>query len=286
MTSYRSLNEQQLIGFKVDTKLESSKSTASDTTNNKYYGAMAQIHLLITLPELIWQRVDDMDYFQATQLFIFARHIYTGLQLDANLEITKTFPIAKRQWEHLNQFFFMIKRMCLKQLGRSDLSTDLVVKCLTSLALLDNCQIEKLLTLFFQLRTHAFQELLNTNDDSFKMRILNSLRLLNETISQVYKCFVDTTGQSAKCLLIEELEMIGGIEAKPVIAMIPLDESNLYKSLPTMISNFKWVSENSKKEIISIMNWNNGKVWWFFVVLLTGHRSNCRLWMLMSFSNR
>lgn len=238
LNGYRSLNEQQLIGFKVDTKTDSTNRT-NDKTSNKHFSTMAQVHLLLALPELIWQRVDDMDYFQATQLFIFARHIYTGLQLDANLEIAKTFPIAKRQWEHLNQFFFMIKRMCLKQLGRADLSTDLVVKCLTSLALLDNCQIDKLLTLFFQLRTHAFQEMLATNADSFKTRILNSLRLLNETVWQVYKCFVDASSESNKCLLIDELELIGGPDAKPVIAMIPLDESQVYKSLPALISNFK-----------------------------------------------
>lgn len=240
LTSYRCLNEQQLIGFKVDAKADCIDSSRSDPVAAKHMSSMAQIHLLIVLPELIWQRVDDEDYFQATQLFIFARHIYTGLQLDASLEITKTFPIAKRQWEHLNQFFFMIKRMCLKQLGRPDLSTDLVVKCLTSLALLDNCQIDKLLALFFQLRTRAYQDMLNTADDSFKVRILNSLRLLNETIWQVYKCFADTAaGLSGKCLLIDELEVIGGGDARPVIAMIPLDESPLYKSLPPLIANFK-----------------------------------------------
>lgn len=237
LTSYRCLNEQQLIGFKVDARADTG---ATDTADAKHLSLLAQIHLLIVLPELIWQRIDDEDYFQATQLFIFARHIYTGLTLDASLQITRTFPIAKRQWEHLNQFFFMIKRMCLKQLSRPDLSTELVVKCLTSLALLDNCQVDKLLALFFQLRSHAYQEMLSTANDSFKTRILNSLRLLNETIWQVYKCFADTAaGQSGKCLLIDELELIGGTDARPVIAMIPLDASPLYGSLPALIANFK-----------------------------------------------
>lgn len=251
--SCRNLNEHQLIGFKIDTKIERGLF-ASEGVQRNYYGCMAQIHLLTKLPELIWSRLDESDYFIATQLFIFARHISTGLQLDANMDIMRKFPVAKRQWNHLNQFFFMIKQMCLEQLERPELSTETAVKCLTSLVLLENCQLDKLLAMFIQLRSRAFRRMLTTVNDehhdsgkphqSAKHRIIDSLQLLNETILQVFKCFIDNndSGESGalnKCLLARELELITGPNAKPVIQMINMDDSVMNETLPSLISKFK-----------------------------------------------
>lgn len=215
---------------------------------------MAQIYLLTKLPEMIWCRLDEADYLIATQLFIFARHISTGLQLDANMDIMRKFPVAKRQWNHLNQFFFMIKDMCLQQLERPELTTETAVKCLASLLLLENCQLDKLLTMFIQLRSRAFRRMLTTHNDNksitktAKERIISSLQLLNETILQLFKCFIDVPSdhggnQSAtmhgKCLLASELELISGPNSKPLLDMINLDQSLLIDALPAVISKFK-----------------------------------------------
>lgn len=253
--SCRNLNEHQLIGFKIDTNTDRN-ALPFDGVQKNYYGCMAQIHLLTKLPELIWSRLDDCDYFVATQLFIFARHISTGLQLDANLDIMRKFPVAKRQWNHLNQFFFMIKQICLEQLERPELTTEMAVKCLTSLVLLENCQLDKLLTMFIQLRARAFRRLLtNVGDEraeamkvhqTTKSRILDSLQLLNETVLQLFRCFIDTSGSNNesgtenKCLLARELELIAGPNARPVIDMINLDESLMNDTLPSLISKFKY----------------------------------------------
>lgn len=253
VSSCRNLNEHQLIGFKIDSNADRNP-LPSDTVQMNYYGCMAQIHLLTKLPELIWSHLDESDYFVATQLFIFARHISTGLQLDANMDIMRKFPVAKRQWNHLNQFFFMIKQRCLEQLEKPELSTETAVKCLTSLVLLENCQLDKLLTMFTQLRARAFRRMLtNVGSEhdksadtkvyqSAKKRILDSLQLLNETVLQVYKCFIETTGAvdgSNKCLLARELESCAGPGAKPVINLINLDESLMNDTLPSLISKFK-----------------------------------------------
>lgn len=252
VNSCRNLNEHQLIGFKID-----SKALPSDSVQN---GCIAQIHLLTKLPELIWGRLDECDYFIATQLFIFSRHISTGLQLDANMDIMRKFPVAKRQWNHLNQFFFMIKHRCLEQLEKPELSTDTAVKCLTSLVLLENCQLDKLLTMFTQLRARAFRRMLSnicSEHDNFgdvkmhqsaKKRILDSLQLLNETVLQVYKCFIDTNDPldgTNKCLLARELESCAGPGARPVINLIHLDESLMNDTLPSLISKFKYVKFKS-----------------------------------------
>lgn len=251
--SCRNLNEHQLIGFKIDTNTERGLLSSESLYQKNYHGCMAQIHLLTKLPELIWSRLDECDYFLATQLFIFARHISTGLQLDTNMDIMRKFPVAKRQWNHLNQFFFMIKQMCLDELERPELTTDTAVKCLTSLVLLENCQLDKLLAMFIQLRARAFRRMLTTvNEDnsrgekphqSAKNRIIDSLQLLNETVLQVFKCFIDSsgceTGTDDKCLLARELELITGPSAKPVIQMIQMNESLMNDTLPSLISNFK-----------------------------------------------
>ncbi|XP_031632663.1 conserved oligomeric Golgi complex subunit 1 [Contarinia nasturtii] len=243
--SCRNLNEHQLIGFKIDTNAE----RGMETVQKNYYGCMAQIHLLTKLPELIWSHLDECDYFVATQLFIFARHISTGLQLDTN--IMRKYPVVKRQWNHLNQFFFMIKQMCLDELERPELTTDTAVKCLTSLVLLENCQLDKLLTMFIQLRARAFRRMLTTISDennakphqSAKRRIIDSLQLLNETVLQVFKCFIDSSGSESgadnKCLLARELELITGPNAQPVIHMLQMNESLMNDTLPSLISKFK-----------------------------------------------
>lgn len=267
VNSCQNLNEHQLIGFKIDPNVDRSLLT-SDATQKNYYGCMAQTHLLTKLPELIWSRLDESDFFVATQLFIFSRHISTGLQLNANMDIMRKFPVAKRQWNHLNQFFFMIKQMCLEQLEKPELTTETAVKCLTSLVLLENCQLDKLLTMFIQLRARAFRRMLsnvnNENDSSgptqsAKSRIIDSLQLLNETILQLFKCFIDTNDSndeskdSNKCLLARELESIAGPNASPVINMINLDDSLMNDTLPSLISKFKYVFVL----FIRIHCWNN-----------------------------
>lgn len=252
MTSCRNLNEHQLIGFKIDSNIERA-SLATQANQKNYYGCMAQIHLLTKLPELIWSRLDDGDYFIATQLFIFARHISTGLQLDSNMDFMRKFPVAKSQWNHLNQFFFMMKQMCLEQLEKPELTTETAVKCLASLMLLENCQLDKLLTMFIQLRARAFRRMLSSAGNSetehsnvhqsAKSRILDSLQLLNETVLQIFKCFIDTSMDASeatnKCLLARELEAITGPDAKPILKMIDLNDSLMNDTLPSLISKFK-----------------------------------------------
>lgn len=254
VNSCRNLNEHQLIGFKIDSMTSQTNPLPLDSEQTKYYGCIAQIHLLTKLPEMIWSRLDESDYFVATQLFIFSRLISTGLQLDAN--IMRKFPVARRQWNHLNQFLFMIKQRCLEQLEKPELSTQTAVKCLTSLVLLEDCKLEKVLTMFTHLRARAFRRMLtNVSGDhtdsgdlnihqSAKMRILDSLQLLNETVLQVYKCFIDTNDAmdgSHKCLLARQLESCAGPHARPLINLINLDESLMNDTLPSPISTFKYV---------------------------------------------
>lgn len=253
IASCKIVNEQQLLGMKPSPLYESTPRDAKITSKRSHeHSCIGQIHLLTLLPELIWTQLDDANYFVATQLFIFSRHISTGLQLDTTIDTFKRFPIARRQWNHLNQFFFLIKQKCLTQLEKPDLTAETAVKCLASLLLLDNCQLDQLLTIFIQSRSRAFRLTLSTDGDNQKMyrakdRVLASLKILNETIELLFTCFIDPadatsygSGESTNLsYLMAELERITGPNAKPTISLINLDNSMIVRVLPSLVAKFK-----------------------------------------------
>lgn len=245
--SCRRLNDQQLIGFKLPstpTSRADGSDMKLDKTITNYYGIVAQIRLLTVLPELIWTRLDTEDFFVATQLFIFSRHISTGLQLDTNSGLMKKFSVAKRQWNVLNQFFFTIKQKCLDTLERPDLQAETAAKCLASLLLLENCQMDKLLALFTQLRASAFRKVIKPDaseahrgSQQIKEKILAGLKLLNETVVLLAQCFIDSTDE--RSFLVKELDKITGSKSKPTISYLEMDDSVITATLPSMITKFK-----------------------------------------------
>ena len=54
----------------------------------------------------IWSNIEAGQYLQATQLYLLARHVHTGLQLDAQLaaKIQQWFPLLTRQWAAISHF--------------------------------------------------------------------------------------------------------------------------------------------------------------------------------------
>lgn len=261
IASCKIVNEQQLLGLKPSSVYESQPKETKNTADRSHeQSCVGQIHLLTLLPELIWTQLDGGNYFIATQLFIFSRHICTGLQLDTTIDIFKRFPIARRQWNHLNQFFFLIKQKCLDQLERPELTSETAVKCLSSLLLLDNCQLDQLLTIFIQSRTRAFRKTLATDSSGnrgnqklhrAKDRVLASLKILNETIELLFTCFIDignatsnaADNESTRKLsyLLAELDRITGPNAKPTISLINLENSMIIRVLPSLVAKFKFV---------------------------------------------
>jgi conserved oligomeric Golgi complex subunit 1 len=67
-------NQEHLMGFKSESEQQRKLNRSA---NNNLFGVVVQIKILTTLPELIWSRLDADDFFVATQLFIFSRHIST-----------------------------------------------------------------------------------------------------------------------------------------------------------------------------------------------------------------
>lgn len=236
----QTLNEHQLIGFKTE---RAPVNRIAERMTNTFYGIAEQIKLLTQLPELMWAAVDKEDYFVATQLFIFARHINTGLNLDINKPVMKSFPVAAKLWTILSSFYMTIKQACLAALERQHLTTEVAAKCLASIMLLENCQLEKLLTTFIKLRTKAFkQTLLDTSTvphQRVKQKLLTSVHILIDTIVLLYKCLIDN-GKGANGQLMDELNRLSATDAQQTIALMnAVDGTLMNYMLPEIISKFK-----------------------------------------------
>jgi hypothetical protein len=228
------LNDSHIIGFKTD----SAENRLNKSFNNNFYGIVVQIKILTGLPEMIWTNIDSENYFVATQLFIFSRHISTGLKLDANNDVMKKFPVAKKQWDLLAPFFFTIKHSCLQTLEREDLSAETASKCLASLLLLENCQVEKLLTTFIQTRSKTFLNILNSEKYTIvKEKVLASVKLLTKTVELLQDCFIGNNGEPG--LLEKELKEISDENSKPTINLIQIEDSTIFKTLPNIIVKYK-----------------------------------------------
>lgn len=187
----KNLNEQQLLGFKMETdKAGKLKSRNANKQLNNYFSTMIQIKLLTSLPELIWSQLDREHYYAATELFIFSRHISTGLQLDSNNPLMQKLPVAKKQWEIIKPFHMTIKHQVMAALERENLGPELTVDCILSLLQLERDTLESALKTFLNLRCTAFQNCLKSENGRVKDRILSSLRVLNDSLDIVAKCFL------------------------------------------------------------------------------------------------
>lgn len=251
----RSLNDQQLIGFKtsfatppphhnssnVPKQQQRQHLTAVDRGVQNFYGIAVQIKLLTQLPELIWSCIDTENFFVATQLFIFSRHISTGLQLDVNRPIMRSFPVAKQLWSMLSPFFFTIKQSCAAVLEREELDGATAAQCLASILILENGSMDKLLGLLIQQRGKAFKQALaddaTEKHERVQGKILKSLRVLIDTLDLIFQCFIDGGGGNG--LVMKELVTLTSENSQPTVSLIETEDAMIIKALPDIISKFK-----------------------------------------------
>lgn len=250
--SLNSQNQEHLMGFKTESEQQRKLNRSA---SNQIYGVVVQIKILTVLPELIWSRIDVDDFFVATQLFIFSRHISTGLKLDANNDIMRRFPVAKKQWDLLAPFFYTIKQQCVETLERENLTSEVASKCLASLLLLENCQLEKLLATFVQTRSKTFMRIIEGDDyDKVKEKLLKSLRILIGTVSIIHDCFIGSGGQDG--LLTQELKKISAENSLPTLSLLEHENCTIFQTLPDIIAKYKpqvFISQLNKDSLQSTM---------------------------------
>lgn len=194
--SCKRLNDEQLLGFKTEVdNVSELRLNKANSRKMSYFSTIIQIKLLTSLPELIWSHLDKEEYFVATELFIFSRHISAGLQLDSDNAILQKLPVARKQWEMLKPFYGTIRLQLLMVLQRPQISVELMVDCILALLQLEKCPLAKAFSTFLQLRTTALQNTLSQQGDDcikerIKARIIAGLRILYETLDLICQCFL------------------------------------------------------------------------------------------------
>lgn len=188
----KNLNDEQLIGFKTEIdNVSELKLNKANSKKMNYFSTIIQVKLLTSLPELIWSNLDKEQFFAATELFIFSRHISAGLQLDADNIILQKLPVARKQWEMIKPFYSTIRIQILTVLQRPEVSVETTVDCILALLQLDRCSLEKAFITFLQLRTTAFQNSLSQEKgERVKKRIIGSLKILYDTLELILHCFL------------------------------------------------------------------------------------------------
>ncbi|XP_052867470.1 conserved oligomeric Golgi complex subunit 1 [Anopheles cruzii] len=240
----RQLNDHNLIGFRSGNDYQQSQKKHRD---HSFHGVIVQIKLLTSLPELIWSSVDREDYFVATQLFLFARHVSTGLNLDSEREMMRKFPVAAKQWQVLGQFFYTISQACLDALGREELSMPVASKSLASWLLLEACAVESTLLTFTERRSKAFLTVLDEQGGTeryefIKDKLLASLKVLIGTVQLFYECFLDDGASNDGETMggfQRELRQITDEQAAPTIELIKSEDPMILQMVPELIAKFR-----------------------------------------------
>lgn len=246
----RAFDDRQQIGFQAKTPETQHLDRLANKHVNHYFGTVVQIKLLTSLPEMIWCHLDKEEFFIATQLFTFARHISTGLQLDTNNSVMKYFPVAKKQWEMMKPFFFTIKQSALEVLQQEDLSEELATDCLLALFLLEKSSLDHVFQSFLNLRVNALKKCLES-DERVKDKIITSLRILNSTVGLVWKCFFGMLLMSLKFwwliasilgdgigTIVKNLESLSSSE-KGTLGYLKIKDQEIVHVLPDIILKFR-----------------------------------------------
>ncbi|XP_077285112.1 conserved oligomeric Golgi complex subunit 1 isoform X2 [Arctopsyche grandis] len=243
------LHDTYLIGFKNNTN---STSVERPVVNRTTHGIAIQIKLLMEIPEQIWSNVDVEDFLTATQLFLLARHIYTGLQLEtggqnANKNISALMPVVHRQWNSLSNFNECLIKACHNKLENFDIKPEVAASCLASLYLLDrNKSLVDLMKTFITLHsTNSLSTILNKSvessisagniKDDIKDRICACVKVIIRTLELLYSCFVENEDG----LILQKLNNLYKKDSPPLIALVQCHDSSGFKLLPSVIADYR-----------------------------------------------
>ncbi|XP_013149186.1 PREDICTED: conserved oligomeric Golgi complex subunit 1 [Papilio polytes] len=253
----KSLHDTHLVGFKVQ---EQPKKPSFQLKPNPAQVIAIQVKLLMEIPEKIWKCIERDDFVKASQLFIMARHINTGLQLQIGGENAKPSMqsiqrIVQQQWLSISNFSQTIINECRKKLQDVDISVSVASSCLVSLYLLDSQTMVELLntliglhsdsslrsTLQFDL-THILEGDVKAQ---IKKKIVNGVKIVLKTVVLVYACFVDNEGGA----VLEMLKDLYKRDSKTLLDLVEFSDTASLRLLPSAISNYKL---STRKEIQAV----------------------------------
>ena len=169
-------------------------SVAEDDPNRPYLSVAGEIHLLMAAPEMIWSAVDSGALLRAAALYLFARHVHTGLALEERaegvtaaqertrqfpslftfhifrfstdierkfrLQIAQWFPIVSRQWASIAHFQEAILDGCRRTLMEDGAGGDRFIDAMAASVLLKGTDAKE-----------AFRELLDLRKEALEAQV-------------------------------------------------------------------------------------------------------------------
>ncbi|XP_047139473.1 conserved oligomeric Golgi complex subunit 1 isoform X1 [Hydra vulgaris] len=160
-----------------------------------FYSLATQMDLLVNTPEKIWNALDNHEYLNATQLYMFSHHIVNkSLNILVNdpkpsnsQDVYASFPVLHHQWAAISHFKTSILKGAEYSLKDKTLPDKKLCESLCSLALLDNCSPRQVFATLLLARKAAIQDVFRSNiyATSVKKQIVEIAYILKLTIEQM-----------------------------------------------------------------------------------------------------
>ncbi|XP_026465131.1 conserved oligomeric Golgi complex subunit 1 [Ctenocephalides felis] len=223
-------------------QITNSRNSSRSHMNFSQDSVAAQIHILIIVPEKIWTAIENEDFLGAVELYLFARHISTGLQFRVNDDVQsdKKFnwmKLAERQWNMISTFNETIKNACNEALKCPDIKTETAVCCICTLCLLQDQLLSNILNTFINLRIEALNEILQPKNEQYnvKTKVQESANLLINTLLLVHECFI---GNPQPLVNVEFDKMLKS-DVLPVIKQLSSESAVVERVLGDDILHFR-----------------------------------------------
>ncbi|KAI1232484.1 hypothetical protein IHE44_0006949 [Lamprotornis superbus] len=156
--------------------------TVRPPAQQSFYGAAAQLKLLLEVPEQVWGAVEGGRYLPAARLHLLGAHLRRQLQLDTPR--ARSSPILAR--------FPILLRQESKALLRCRTGSDqAVAEALCAIMLLEDSSPRQALADFLLARKMAIQQLLNQphHGAGIKAQVCSLMELLTTTLYQAHALF-------------------------------------------------------------------------------------------------
>ncbi len=257
------LHARAISGFDSRPFRSPSVSSAADP-NAPYLTVAAEVKLLMMSPEKMWAAVDSGDLLTAARIFLFCRHIHTGLTIPSSVEVddedapltpsvivSRHFPVVSRQWASISHFRDAVlkgaERTMAELSHKMADGADKAVEAMAATLLLGGASsAEKVLEDFLELRRKAVVDRLksdSTGGETAKGLACNCLGMMASTVEALHRAFVKDEEE-------EEVNTLKGVldrASSPTMSLFQTDLSPVFKHLPAIVREFspKPTSEGS-----------------------------------------
>ncbi|GAB6032443.1 Golgi transport complex subunit 1, variant 2 [Chamberlinius hualienensis] len=216
-------------------------SLREDYDIKPYYSIASEIKLLVDIPSKIWVCIESGDLLNAAQLYMFAQHVHTNLELELkekNELSSPRFGIVSRQWTSIVQFKSFILNYCNEVIRSSGVEDQKVAKSICALLCLTDSTPRKLCSDFLVCKMNELEKILSTHIRiaNVKEQLALSINEVVETISLVYLIFCPTgNGES---LLFNIVKTLTDKSRCDLLNRVVPPGTVWFKYIPTLITGY------------------------------------------------